>query len=456
MSVTGYVDCDGLSIAYRVTGNGPLNILMVPGIFSQLDLQHDFPQYSDFINQLSAFARVVEFDKRGQGLSDRLSTVPTLEHRANDITTLIHELRLDDCVLFGLSEGASMSLLYAATHAGQISKVVTFGGYAKSCGDEDYPFMPSKSRRRAGMEQALAQWGSGSNLGIFVPALGEVEAAKRQFGKLQRACCSPAAMRKYFEMNLGIDIRFVLPSVQQPTLVLHHSDDRQVPIENARYLVEHLPNGTFADCGPGGHYFWGEDNSAVVSRIRAFLTEDVTVPIREERVLATVLFTDIANSTEILGAKGDVAWRSLLDRHDDIARRLVEIYRGRLIKLTGDGLLAIFDGPGRAVECAARLRDSLNRLGLGLRAGLHTGEVELRGDDIGGLAVHAAARIEGCCRTDQILVSRTVADLTIGTSAFTLNPAGAFQLKGIEGDWALFDVSVQSPVAAAPLTPPRS
>lgn len=442
MRETGYVDCDGLSIAYRATGEGPLNILMLPGIFSHIDLFHDFPQYADFIAQLADFARVVEFDKRGQGLSDRIAEAPTLEQRANDITALIEGLGLEDCVLFGLSEGASMALLYAATHGPAVSKVITFGGYAKSCGGPDFPHMPPRTERMRMMERALQHWGSGDNLGIFVPSLGDIDPARKLFGQIQRSCCTPNAMRKYFEMNLDIDVRFLLPSVQQPALILHHAGDRQVPIENSRYLAAHLPRATFADCGPGGHYFWGADNAAVVARIRAFLFEDIATPARSERVLATVLFTDIARSTDRLRAAGDRAWRAVLDRHDEIVRDLLGIYRGRLVKLTGDGALATFDGPGRAVECAAALRDRIAVLGLPLRAGLHSGEIELRDDDVGGMAVHAAARIEGCCQPGQILVSRTVADLTIGTKAFRLTAAGRHRLRGLSGDWDLFEVEI--------------
>lgn len=442
MTEISYVDCDGLSIAYRSSGSGPINIMMVPGIFSHLELFHDFPQYTDFINQLSEFARVIEFDKRGQGLSDRLSSAPTLEERASDITALIDELDLSPCVLFGLSEGAAMALLYGAMHGGAISKIITFGGFAKSCGTPDYPHMPPKTERLQMMEHALEQWGSGSSLGIFVPSLSTNEAAKRLFGKVQRACCSPAAMRKYFEMNLEIDIRFALPSVQHPVLVMHHSDDKQAPIENGHFLAEHLPNATFADCGPGGHYYWGADNSSIVSRIRSFLSEDIAKPVVAERVLATVLFTDIANSTESLRQMGDRAWRSVLDKHDKIAGEVIEMHSGRLVKLTGDGVLATFDGPGRAVQCAAQMRDKLASLGINMRAGLHTGEIELRGEDVGGMAVHVASRIEGCCNANQILVSRTVADLTIGTNSFSLKSAGAFQLKGVEGDWELFEAVI--------------
>lgn len=441
MYETDYVECDGLSVAYRTTGRGPLNILMVPGIFSHVELYHEFPQYSDFVSRLAEFAKVIEFDKRGQGLSDRIADAPTLEERANDIAALIRTLDLKDCVLFGLSEGAAMSLLYAATHVSQISKVITFGGYAKSCGSEDYDLMPSYQERAAAVENALANWGSGSSLEIFVPSLGASEAAKNMFGRIQKSSCSPTAMRKYFELNLQIDVRGILSLVQQPTLVLHHSDDRQVPMSNSEFIADHLCNARFEDCGPGGHYFWGEDNGLVVDKIRSFLLEDMQVAIDTDRVLATCMFFDLVGSTEKAQAYGDRQWRAVLDRHDQIAKDVIELFRGCLVKLTGDGFLATFDAPGRAIECAITLRNRFVNHGLNVRAGLHTGEVEMRGGDIGGLAVHAASRIEGCCARNQILVSRTVADLTIGNTAFRLEPSGAFTLRGVEGDWNLFEVA---------------
>lgn len=440
MYETDYVECDGLSIAYRATGDGPPNILMVPGIFSHVELYHECPQYSDFVSQLANFSRVIEFDKRGQGLSDRISNVPTLEERANDIAAIIHKLNLQDCVLFGLSEGAAMSLLYAATHVAQVSKVITFGGYAKSCGAGDYDLMPSYRDRAAAIENALSNWGSGSNLDIFVPSLGASDAARKIFGKIQKSSCSPIAMRKYFDLNLKIDVREILPLVQQPTLVLHHSDDRQVPVVNGEFIADRVPNARFEDCGPGGHYFWGVDNGLVINKIRSFLLEDMKVTVSSERVLATCLFLDLVGSTEEAHSHGDRQWRAVLDRHDELAGDLVELFRGRLIKLTGDGLLATFDAPGRAIECALTLRKKLLDQSLVSRAGLHSGEVEMRGGDISGLAVHVASRIEGRAAPNQILVSQTVTDLTIGNSAFQFRDAGAFALKGFEKKWNLFEV----------------
>ncbi|MBO9408480.1 adenylate/guanylate cyclase domain-containing protein [Shimia sp. R9_1] len=440
MSESGYVECDGLSIAYRSSGSGPLAILMVPGIFSHCELYHDFPQYSDFIARLTEFARVVEFDKRGQGFSDRLSAAPTLEERANDISALITALNLDDCVLFGLSEGAAMALLYAATHPSDISKVITFGAYAKACGSADYPHMPPADVRRAAIEHTLARWGTGETLGIFVPELAHSPAAQQLFGKIQRASCPPAAMRQYFDLNLQIDIRAILGLVQHPTLVLHHSTDQQVPIENSTYIAKQVPNARFEDCGPGGHFFWGNDNARIVATIRSFLMDRPMHQLDTQRVLATPLFADIVHSTEAAKAAGDHKWHVLLQKMEAQAAACIDLFGGRLIKFTGDGLLALFDAPGRAVDCALNLRKTLRALGLQSRIGLHTGEIELRGADIGGLAVHAAARIEALCQPGQILVSRTVTELTIGKTSLAFDPIGTHQLKGFDTPWPIFEV----------------
>jgi class 3 adenylate cyclase len=448
MGESGYVECDGLSIAYRSAGTGPLAILMVPGIFSHCELYHDFPQYSDFIARLTEFARVVEFDKRGQGFSDRLSAAPTLEERANDISALITALNLENCVLFGLSEGAAMALLYAATHLADVSKVITFGAYAKACGSADYPHMPPADVRRAGIEHTLARWGTGETLEVFVPDLAHSPAAQQLFGKIQRASCPPAAMRQYFDLNLQIDIRAILGSVQHPTLVLHHSTDQQVPIENSRYIAARVPNARFEDCGPGGHFFWGNDNAGIVATIRDFLMDRAMHPLDTQRVLATPLFADIVQSTEAAKGAGDHQWQILLQKMETQAAACIDLFGGRLIKFTGDGVLALFDAPGRAVDCALNLRKTLHGLGLQSRIGLHTGEITLRGADIGGLAVHAAARIEALCKPDQILVSRTVTELTIGKTSLTFAPVGARLLKGFDTPWPLFEVIPTPPNTA--------
>lgn len=439
MSKMGYVDCDGLSIAYRVTGNGPLDLIMVPGIYSHTELFHDFPQYADFIARLSEHMRVIEFDKRGQGLSDRVSDAPDFEERARDILAIVNELRIKHCVLFGLSEGAAMALLFAATYPNMVSQVITFGGYAKSCASDTYPHMPPREQRLIGIEKAIEEWGSGSNLGIFVPELADVDAARRLFGKIQRSSCSPSAMRKYFEMNLEIDIRAVLHSVHQPVLVMYHEGDPQVPTENSEYLASELPNANLVSCGPGGHYFWGQDNTRVVSEIENFLSEGATTPPVHERFLATVLFTDIVQSTDQLRTLGDRTWQATIDRHNSIAEELVGLYGGTIIKHTGDGILSTFDGPGRAVQCALALRGRLDELGLKVRAGVHTGEIQVMGKDVSGIAVNVASRIQDRAQPNQVLVSRTVRDLTIGNRSFALEDSGEHQLKGLDGTWALLE-----------------
>lgn len=442
MPDTLYADCDGLSIAYQVMGDGPIDVILVPGIFSHVEQYHEFPQYTDFLRQLSTFSRVIAFDKRGQGLSDRIEGVATFEQRTDDLLAVMEATRSERAAVFGLSEGAAMALLFAASHPQKVSHVITFGGYAKSCSAPDYPYMPSKEDRRAKIGRWIEDWGKGDTLDIFVPALADSDAAKRLFGKLQRASCAPSAMRKYFDMNLSIDVREMLPLVQAPTLVMHHRDDRQVPFACSEDLRSRLPNAKLVDCGEGGHYFWGANNDRVVSEIRQFLVGDTFASYSTERVLATVLFLDIVNSSQKLNDMGDAAWQEIMERHDNEAADLIELYRGSFIKSTGDGLLATFDGPGRAVQCACALVRRLAQLGIEARAGLHTGEIELRGEDISGSAVHVAARIEENSSAGEVLVSRTVVDLTIGNSFIECEPRGEFSLKGIPGRWPLYKATI--------------
>jgi len=440
-----YADCDGLSIAYQVMGNGPIDIILVPGIFSHVENCHEFPQYTEFLRQLTSFARVIAFDKRGQGLSDRFDGVATFEQRTDDLLAVMKACQSEKAVVFGLSEGAAMALLFAATHPAKVSHVITFGGYAKSCSAPDYPHMLSREERRAKIGGWIKHWGAGDTIHIFVPSLANSDAAKRLFGKLQRASCSPSAMQKYFEMNLSIDVRDMLPLVSAPSLILHHEDDQQVPIGCSEDLSSRLPNSQFVNCGQGGHYFWGANNDRVVSEIRTFVTGAPAGSQSLDRVLATVLFTDIVNSSQQLSAMGDAAWQCILDRHDADAIDLVELFRGRFIKSTGDGILATFDGPGRAVECACSLVRRMSDAGLKIRAGLHTGEIELRSGDVSGNAVHTAARIEGNCLPGEVFVSRTVVDLMAGNNVVRFQERGDHELKGLPGKWPLYSAEIGSP-----------
>jgi len=438
MVETNYAVSDGISIAYQTRGNGPIDIVIVPGLFSHVELFLEFPEYTDFLDKLAKFARVITFDKRGQGLSEQIDGAPTIEERADDMLKIMAAAGSQKAVLFGNSEGAAMTLLFAALHPGKVSQVITFSGFAKACRAEDYPFMPSYEERSKRTEYWIENWGKGTALGIMAPKLESNDAARRLFGRIERASMTPSSMRKYFEMNLAIDIREILPAVRIPALIMHTEDDRQVSVENAVYLVERLPDAKFVNCGSGGHAFWGADNDKVIAEIEDFVIGKSVRPLGADRVLATVLFTDIADSTAMLAELGDAAWRTLFDRHVAEARDTIELYRGRLIKSTGDGLLATFDGPGRAVQCACRLTDKAAAIGLQIRAGLHSGEVVFSNGDVSGIAVHAAARMEGLAKPGQVIVSQTVTDLTFGSEVVQFEPIGSHNLKGLPGEWALF------------------
>jgi len=442
MPETEYAESNGISIAYQVIGSGPVDIVVAPGLFSHVELYNDFPDYHDFFRRLSSFARVIIFDKRGQGLSDRIDGVPTFEERLDDLLTVMQATSSERATIFGLSEGASMALLFAATHPDRVSHVITFSGYAKSCSGSDFPHMPSHEQRTVAVNSWLEHWGKGLSLDVMVPKLADNQAARRLFGRIERASMSPSAMRRYIDINLEIDVRDVLPAVHVPVLVMHHEDDRQVPFANAKYLADNLPNATLVNCGSGGHYYWSGDNVAIVGKIREFLSASKSNVQAENRVLATVLFTDIVGSTDKLSDVGDAAWRSTLDRHDSLSRDLVELHHGNLIRSTGDGVLATFDSPGRAVECACRLTEEVQSLGVQLRAGLHTGEIEIRGNSIDGIAVHVTARIEASGQANQVVVSQTVKDLMVGSTVVEFSKLGSRELKGISGQWTLYLASV--------------
>lgn len=438
MLETKYADCNGLSIAYQVMGDGPIDIIMVPGSISHVELFHEFPQYAEFLRKLSAFARVVTFDKRGQGLSDRFEGTPTFEERTDDLFAIMEAIGSCRAAIFGTSEGAAMALVFAASHPEKVSHVITFGGYARPCADDDYPHMASYEEQKEGIAIWTENWGKGSPLAALVPNLAESEAAHRLFGRIERACRTPSAMRRYAEINLATDIRAVLPAIHVPTLVMHHENDVLVPFSNSEFLASAIPSARLINCGSGGHYFWSADIDGVIAEIRAFLSGTKSMFQRAERVLATVLFTDIADSSQSMSDLGDAAWQAVLDRHDATARDLIDLHRGRFLKSTGDGLLATFDGPGRAVHCACRFVEKAVTFGVRVRAGLHTGEIERRGADIGGAAVHVAARIEAAAAPGEVVVSQTVADLTVGNDAVRFEPLGTHELRGIPGEWPLY------------------
>jgi pimeloyl-ACP methyl ester carboxylesterase len=431
---TRYALSGDVNIAYQVMGNGSLDIIIVPGLISHVEFLHELTGYTAFLRRLSTFARVITFDKRGQGLSDRISGAPSLEQRMDDVCAVMDAIGSRRAALLGFSEGGAMSILFAATYPDRVAQLLLFGSFAARSAFQ----RGNLEERVAGIVKA---WGTAELTRTVIPSQTSQDAIS-QFAKLERLSASPGAIRTLVLLNAEIDVRPILPAVQVPTLVLHRNQDARVPIEIGHDLAAKLPNAKFIEYPGRDHAFWSGDTGSLLGDIEEFVTGHRDNSSSElERVLATVLFTDIVNSTRSAAAMGDQAWRQSLDSHDQLAKQMVAKHRGNLIKSTGDGILATFDGPGRGVRCALALGTAAQQIGLPLRAGLHTGEIEIRGNDIGGIAVHAAARVMAQSQPSEVLVSRVVTDLVAGTG-LKFSERGAHELKGLPGRWDLFAASV--------------
>jgi class 3 adenylate cyclase len=428
---TRYALSGEVSIAYQVMGDGPVDIIVVPGFMSHVEFRHELSGYTGFLRRLSTFARVVTFDKRGQGLSDRVSDAPSLEQRMDDVRAIMDTVGSKQAILFGHSEGCPMSALFAATYPDRVSSLILYAGYVRRS-DQNFDEV---------LQERMSLWGTGAMLKRAAPSLAADPDAVAQFAKFERLSASPGAVKSFTVLNWQIDVSSILPAVRVPTLVLHRQTDALVPIELGRELAAQLPDAKYIEYPDGDHAYWTGDVETLLGDIEEFLTgHRESSSLDFERVLATVLFTDIVDSTRRAATMGDHAWRRLLDSHDQLAIKTVEKYRGTLVKTTGDGILATFDGPGRAVRCALALGTASTRLGLTLRAGLHTGEIEIRGRDIGGIAVHAAARVMALSQSNEVLVSRVVTDLVAG-AGLKFSARGSHELKGLPGRWDLFAAS---------------
>jgi len=438
LPVTRYAASGDVNIAYQTMGAGPVDIIMVPGLISHVEFTHEMAGYTAFLRRLSTFSRVVTFDKRGQGLSDRISGAPSLEQRMDDVRAVMDDVGSQRAVVVGFSEGCPMSALFAATYPERVAQLVLFGGFALASA-----LVPNDLEERiAGLVKLVKLWGTGNMIKTVMASQAANQDAVGQFAKLERLSASPGAIKEILLLNGQIDVRAILPTVQAPTLVLHRRTDAQVPVELGRDLAAQIPNARFIEYPDGDHAFWSGDAETLLGDIEEFVTghrESSSTDL--ERVLATVLFTDIVDSTRSAAAMGDQAWRRSLDSHDHLAKQMVEKHRGILVKTTGDGILATFDGPGRAVRCALAFGAAAKQIGLPLRAGLHTGEVEMRGQDIGGIAVHAAARVMAQSQSSEVLVSRVVTDLVAG-AGLKFTERGSHELKGLPGRWDLFAASV--------------
>jgi class 3 adenylate cyclase/pimeloyl-ACP methyl ester carboxylesterase len=430
---TRYALSGDVNVAYQTMGAGPVDIIVVPGLASHVEFMHEMPGYTAFHRRLSTFARVVTFDKRGQGLSDRIFDAPSLEQRIDDVRAIMDTIGSKRATLFGHSEGCPMSVLFAATYPERVSHLILFGGYAVAT------MLSNDMDRR--IAERLKFWGTGEMLKVLSPSRATNQNAIDQFAKYQRLAASPGAIKAISLLNAQIDVRAILPNVQAPTLVLHRKGDASIPIELGRNLAALIPNAKFIEYSGQDHFYFFGDVETLLGDIEEFVTghrESSSTDL--DRVLATVLFTDIVGSTRNAATIGDLAWRRLLDSHDQLAVQTIEKYRGTLVKTTGDGILATFDGPGRAVRCALSLEAASKQMGLPLRAGLHTGEIEIRGRDIGGIAVHAAARVMAQSQPNEVLVSRVITDLVAG-AGLKFSERGSHELKGLPGRWDLFAAS---------------
>jgi class 3 adenylate cyclase/alpha-beta hydrolase superfamily lysophospholipase len=432
-----YAASGDLSIAYRVVGDGPVDLVWVPGFVSHVEILWELPLWRRLMDRLGSFARVVIFDKREQGLSDRTGAPPTLEDIAGDLGAVMDAAGSERATIVGLSEGGPAALLFAASHPQRVSGLALVGSYARLSRAPDNPAGVPAEQLRGFVERVVTEWGGPTALSLWFGAEAAADPALAEWwARLLRAGTSPGGARALMRLYEELDARPALSSISAPTLVVHGRDDRLFPAALGRAVADAIPGARYLEL-PGPHLpFVVDDGRAFVAAVEELVTGRLAEP-DPERVLATVLVTDIVGSTGQATALGDRAWRELLQRHDDTSRREFERFGGREVKQTGDGFLATFDGPARAVRCAAAIRDALAPLGLSLRTGVHTGECELRGADVSGIAVHIAARVGAAAGPGEVLVSGTVHDLVIG-SGLEFEERGEQELAGVPGSWRLF------------------
>ena len=428
---------DGTSIAYGVAGDGPFDLLCIPGFVSHLEVLWEAPGADEYFGRLASFARLIMFDKRGQGLSDRPPAPPTLEQSAADARAVLDAAGSEKAAVYGVSEGGPMSILLAATNPDRITALALYGTWARVIRGPDYPEgLPPEAFERfiAGVKP---DWGGPVGLKLWAPSLLGNEIAARWWARLLRQGISPSGAEALIRLYTEIDVRPVLRTISVPTLVTHRVGDRMVPITAARAIAAGIPGAKLVEL-QGDDHVPIVNPGQIIDEVEEFLTGHRSVH-EPDRMLATVMFTDIVDSTRRAAEMGDRDWRSLIERHDELMRREIERHRGRAVKTMGDGFLATFDGPARGIRCAMSAREAVRKLGIEIRAGLHTGEVEVIGDDIGGIAVNIGARVGAAAGPGEVLVSRTVTDLVAG-SGIAFSDRGAHALKGVPGEWQLYAV----------------
>ncbi len=436
---TRYAKSGDVNIAYQVVGDGPLDLIYVPGWISNVELNWEEPAHAHVLDRLASFSRLILFDKRGTGLSDPvpLDRLPTLEERMDDVRAVLDAVDCRQAAVFGFSEGGLLSVFFAATYPERITALALYGAFAKRLWSPDYPWAPKPDDREREIEVLEQNWSSRMDLDQLAPS--EDDAFKDRLATYFRRSASPGAGVALMRMNTQLDVRDVLPSIQAPTLIMHRTHDRDVKVEEGRWIATQIPGATFVELPGDSHTLWAGDTDEIVDEVEQFLTGARRGP-EPDRVLATVLFTDIVGSTERATELGDRRWRELLERHHALVRQQLERYHGREVDTAGDGFLATFDGPARAIRCGSAVVTGIRALGLEVRAGVHTGECELFGDTVAGLAVHTGARVASLAGPGEVLVSQTVKDLVAG-SGLEFEERGTYELKGVPGEWRLYAVS---------------
>jgi len=435
---TRFTRSGNVHIAYQVIGAGPLDLVYVPGWVSHVELAWEEPTLARFLERLASFSRLIMFDKRGTGLSDRVpdAQLPTHEERMDDLRAVMDAAGSERAAIFGFSEGGSLAMLFAAMYPQRTTALVTFGSFVKRIWAADYPWAPTPEQREREYEVIAREWGGSMDLASLVPSKVDDEAFTRRLATYLRRAASPGAAVALLRMNTQIDVRPVLPAIRVPALVLHRVGDLDANIEEARFIARQIPGARLIELAGNDHLPWVGDQDSVLDDIQEFLTG--VRPVADvDRVLATVLFTDIVESTQTAARLGDRAWRTLLDSHHAIVRKALARFRGVEVNTAGDGFLATFDGPARAIRCAFAIHEGVSELGLTVRCGLHTGEIERYERDVGGLAVHIGARVAAAAAPGETLVSSTVKAIVVG-SGITFTDRGAHSLKGVPGEWRLY------------------
>jgi pimeloyl-ACP methyl ester carboxylesterase len=435
---THYAKSGDVNIAYQVVGDGPRDLVVVPGWVSNIDLFWEEPRVARFFERLASFSRLILFDKRGTGLSDRVANMPNLETRMDDVRVVMDAVSSEQAALFGYSEGGSMCMLFAATYPERTTALIMSGSYARRMWAPDYTWGTPRETWEDFLDAVVRNWGGTIGLDERAPSLAGDAHFRDWWARYVRQSASPGAGRAIWSMIADIDVRHVLPAIRVPTLIIHNAGDRNVPVENSRYMAERIPGAKYVELSGVDHIPYVGNSEMILDEIEEFLTGVRRGP-EPDRVLTTLLFTDIVDATSKVIELGDRSWRNLLETHNTLVRERLVHFRGREIDTAGDGFLAAFDGPARGVRAACAIVAGVKQLGLEVRAGLHTGECEVSGSKLTGVAVHVGARIAALAKSGEVLVSNTVKDLVAG-SGLKFVDRGLHTLKGVPGESRLFAV----------------